>query len=112
MRERENVDKCTFLTTNLDSFLNKKDELLAFIEENMISVATLTEIKAKNQKDVTDVEYNIPGYECFMNKNMKLGTAIYGKEEMQAQLYTEFEKHGFDENFFVTLLPVITEKSL
>lgn len=112
MRENENNEKCTFLTTNLDSFLNKKDELLAFLEENVISVAALTEIKAKNQKDVTEVEYNIPGYECFMNKQMKLGTAIYVKEEMQAQLYTEFEKYGFDENVFCHFTTIDNRKVL
>lgn len=101
---RENGEKiedyCKFLYSNVDSLLNKKDELLAFIDEKKVDIIALTEITSKTQNNVLNVEYDIPGFECFINKNIKRGVAIYVRENLQAQLYSELERHNFDENVF------------
>ena len=53
------------LYSNVDSFLNKKDEFLIRITKDIIG---LTEIRAKNERYAAkDVEYEIPHYDMFLN---------------------------------------------
>ena len=45
--------------SNVDSFLNKKEEIETFIDDHKPKIICFTEIIAKNQKDVNMAEYTI-----------------------------------------------------
>ena len=63
--------------SNVDGFLNKKDELLSIIEKDQPIIIALSETKPKRQYDLNIAEYNIPGYTLFVNNKIKRGVAIY-----------------------------------
>ena len=51
----------------MDSFFNKRSEFLS-----------------KNQSDFNPVEYEIPGYNMFVNINPRRGVAIYTAKHLNA----------------------------
>ena len=67
------------LYSNIDGLLNKKDELMSFIEKDQPMIIALTEMKPKRQYDFNIAEYNIPGYTLFVSNEIKRGVAIYAK---------------------------------
>ena len=69
--------ECTVLYTNVDSLLNKINEFYMLIDRRKPKIIALTEIMAKNMQDFNMAEYNIPGYDLFVNKNPKRGVAVY-----------------------------------
>ena len=95
---KQNDLDCTLIYSNLDSFLNKKSELLCLIEDRNASIIALTEIKAKRQYTICEPEYNIPGFDCFINPDPQLGVALYIKESLHAVPLTELNNHPFNES--------------
>lgn len=77
-------DDCVVLYTNIDSFLNKRGQFLDIVNDVKPKIIALTEVIAKNQKDLNQTEYQITGYTMFINKNPKLGTAIYTQNDLNA----------------------------
>ena len=69
--------ECTVLYTNVDSLLNKINEFYMLIDRRKPKIIALTEIMVTNMQDFNMAEYNIPGYDLFVNKNPKRGVAIY-----------------------------------
>ena len=63
-------------------FTSLTPELLILIEEKKADIIALTEIKAKNQKEIVLQEYSIPGFDLFLNGDPKLGVALYIREDM------------------------------
>ena len=57
--------------SNVDVFLNKKNEFLAKIEEKQPKIIALTEILPKNNEEVNEAEFDISGYNTFLNKSLK-----------------------------------------
>ena len=51
--------------SNVDVFLNKKNEFLAKIEEKQPKIIALTEILPKNNEEVNEAEFDISGYNTF-----------------------------------------------
>lgn len=78
--------------------MNKKDELLHLISERRARVVALTEIRGKNQKDICIQDYNIPGYDCFMNEVPRLGVALYVDNKLNAKPCTILNKCTFQES--------------
>ena len=105
---------CTCLYTNADSLLNKKDELLTLIHEIKPNIISITEVKSKGKRadEVNDHEYNIDGYDMFLNDQPKRGVAIYTDKKLNAQQYDEFNYHNFEENVFCTFKGVNGENVL
>jgi hypothetical protein len=71
--------------TNVDSFMNKRDELRALIQNKSYDVIALTEIlpKNKDQFDISSVEWKMDGYDMFIappNVFTKRGCLVYTKE--------------------------------
>ena len=57
--------------SNVDSYLNKKDELLTRIDELKPSIIALSEILPKNaNKNFAENEYIIHHYDVFLTKNL------------------------------------------
>ena len=91
-------DSMRVLYSNVDSFLNKKDEFLIRITKEKPDIIGLTEIRAKNERYAAkDVEYEIPHYDMFLNEEPKRGTAMYFAKELNAQLCVEFANNKFQE---------------
>ena len=63
----------TVLYTNVHSLINKINELYMLIDRIKPKIIALTEIMAKNMQDFNMAEYNVPGYDLFVNKNPKRG---------------------------------------
>ena len=68
--------ECTVLYTNVDSLLNKINELYMLIDRRKPNIIALTEIMANNMQDFNMAEYNIPGYDLFVNKNPEGGSGL------------------------------------
>ena len=86
------------LYTNSDSLLNKRDELEIVIKETQPKIIAVTEIIAKNQNAFEKTEYNIPGYDLFVNENPNLGAALYMKNDLNAVQNVELSKYSFQES--------------
>ena len=67
------------------------------VKEVKPKIIAVTEIMAKNQQAFEKSEYDIPGYDLFVNDNPKLGVAIYMKSELNAVLNAELNKSSFEE---------------
>ena len=74
--------ECNVLYTNMDSFLNKRSEFFTLIAHRKPSIIALTEILPKNQSDFNPVEYEIPGYNMFVNVNPRRGVEIYTEKHL------------------------------
>ena len=70
------IDGCSFMYTNIDSYLNKRSEFLSIVDKRKPKIIALTEILAKNHKCIHLPEHELPGYDMFVNKNPKRGVFI------------------------------------
>ena len=78
------------LHSNVDSFNNKKEELLSLIEIKQDDIIALTEVYSKNITDYdatdTQVEWKMRDYQLFVSPNnmvTRRGCLIYVKEELE-----------------------------
>ena len=65
-------------------------------------IIALTEITAKNQKECNKSEYSMPGYDLFINKNPKLGTAVFIDNRLNAVECIQLNNHSFEESVWCT----------
>ena len=75
--------------SNVNTLLNKRNELNDLIFKNDPDIIQLTETLPKNLKDKnTDfkTDFHIPGYILFLNKDPKRGIAIYIKSSLDANI--------------------------
>jgi len=98
--------------SNVDSFLNKKSEVQAMIEELKPNIIGLTEMRAKNQNEVNESEYSIQGYNLFQNKKPKRGVALFLKQTLNAEECTELNDTDFEESVWVKYIGENEEKIL
>ena len=108
----EDFDVCKVLYSNVDSFLNKKDEFLIRIADLKPSIIALSEIKPKNASTFCESEYAITNYDMFLNKDHKRGVAIYVDKSLKAREYEELYVCGFEECVWCTFDDVNGEKVL
>ena len=104
VQEIDQGGECTFLYSNVDSYLNKRSEFLTLIEEKKPKIIALTEIIAKNQQDVIEKEYEIPGYDIFMNEEPKLGVVIHTIKELNAVEVKFPENNEFEEGVWCSFI--------
>ena len=92
------------LYSNVDSLLNKKDELEARISQSKPDVIALTEIFPKNiQYEVDNAELSITGYKLFLSTKRKRGVAIYIKENLEAY-ESNMNGQDFEESVWIDLI--------
>ena len=71
-------ESCKVVYSNVDSFLNKKDEFVIRLRELKPHIIGLCEVLPKNQLySLSSSEYELPQYDMFLNKNTKRGIALY-----------------------------------
>ena len=88
--------------------MNKISAFLTLIDKRKPKIIALTEIIAKNKQDFHLVEYGLPEYDLFVNKDPKRGVAIYTIKHLNAKevmmdesIFNEsvFCSFNFDFNF-------------
>ena len=95
----EQINWLKIIYSNIDTYLNKREELQALIVEINPDIICLTEILPKVKGiDFNPCEYNIPGYQAFYGPHRKRGTAIYVKMQLKSSskeeplIFHEFEE--------------------
>ena len=71
---------------------------MSIIEKDRPMIIALTDIKPKRQYDFNIAEYNIPGYNLFVNNKTKRGVAIHAHVSLNAQLFNTINDSGFEES--------------
>ena len=84
-RTSTEVEDCTVLYTNTDSYLNKRDEFILLVEEKKKKLIALTEILSKRSTELNEAECVIPGYDMFINKSPQRGVVIYAQCQLNAK---------------------------
>ena len=94
----EQIKGLKIIYSNIDTYLNKREELQALIGEINPDIICLTEILSKLKGiDFNPCEYDIPGYQAFYGPHRKRGTAIYVKMQLKSSskqeplIFHEFE---------------------
>ena len=90
----------TVLYTNADGLLNKKHELLNFVVDKSPKIIAIIEIIAKNQLHANNIEYQVDGYDLFMNNNPRRGIALYLHSSLNAQEQADFSNTDFKESLW------------
>jgi len=88
--------------SNVDSLLNKKDELITRISDDKPDIIALSEIKPKHAALFNEEEYTLPDYDTFINKEHKRGVAIYVKKSLHAQNCEGMNISDFSESVWCT----------
>ena len=102
----------TFISSNVDSYLNKREEIAALIEEKKPKLIALQEIKAKRQKKLIKSEYSIPNYDLFINKDPRLGVAIYAHKSLNAIECEVLNDDAFQESVWCSFETSLKERVL
>ena len=84
------------LYTNIDTYLNKREELHFRLQQEQPDILCLTEILPKARVHFNACEYQIPNYTFFTNTDHKRGVAIYVKSHLQASTH-QFTESSFEE---------------
>ena len=102
----------TFLYTNADQFVNKRDDLIMFIANDSPDVILITEIIPKKQMNpITQALLNIDGYTCVLNfdpNDQNLGASgirgviIYSKKALEV-IEVEFKIDGFQDHAWIEI---------
>ena len=82
------------MSTNIDGFLNKRDEFNAFLKDKNPDIISITETIAKRQTQFNESEYQLPGYKLFLSPRQERGVALYIKETlnpMECDTLTKFD---------------------
>ena len=95
----EQIKGLKIIYSNIDTYLNKREELQALIVEINPDIICLTEILPKLKGiDFNPCEYDIPGYQAFYGPHRKIETAIYVKMQLKSSskeeplIFHEFEE--------------------
>ena len=99
--KNDDVDSISFCYTNADSLLNKMDELKLLIDDKKPDIIAITESMPKNNANIPINEFNIPGYDSFVNKNPKRGVIIYANSQLNAEECQELNENPFEENTWI-----------
>lgn len=92
-----------FLYSNVDTMLNKKNEITANIDQYHPDIIAFTEINAKNQKYVPlDSEYEILGYDMFLKREKGRGIALYLNKRLNAYECSDLNISLFEECLWCT----------
>ena len=105
--------------SNLDTFSNKKEEILEMVDNERPDILVFAELLNKKNPVITDAELKIQGYDHFfesINDNDKVkkrrGVIIYTKSTLNASQFNGFEKFDFRESIWCTFKTVNNESVL
>jgi hypothetical protein len=97
----------------LDSFNNKRGEILATVDSTKPDIIAFCEIFAKNAAfKLNDAELAIPQYDMFLNINAKRGVVLYANKCLNAREIDQFDKYNFEESTWCTFESINKEKVL
>ena len=109
----------TFLYTNADQFVNKRDDLIMFIANDSPDVILITEVIPKKQVNpITQALLNIDGYNCVLNfdpNDQNIGASgirgviIYSKKALEV-IEVEFKIDGFQDHAWIEILPKMANR--
>ena len=95
----EQIKWLKIICSNIDTYLNKREELQTLIVEVNPDIICLTEILPKLKGiDFNPCEYDIPGYQAFYGPHRKRGTTVYVKMQLKSSskedslIFHEFEE--------------------
>ena len=89
--------------TNIDTFLNKRDEVLNLVQHRKPDVICLVEILPKSSAYIFNMcEFSIQGYHCYIADTMKRGVAIYVKEDLGSNS-SILSTDNYEESVWVTI---------
>ena len=89
--------------TNIDTFLNKREELETLINQQNPEVICLVEILPKSGNYVfNECEFSINGYHSYFSTNKKRGVAVYTKSGLNTGLAT-IDLNEYEEVVLVTV---------
>ena len=112
-------DHLTIYYSNLDTFSNKKEEILNIVNDENPDVIVFNELLDKTNPTITKAELNIKGYDQFYDDeqpedkiNKRRGVIIYTKEYLNAKYFDGFEDIACRENIWITFKTSNNEKVL
>ena len=116
------VDKGTYHSiyyANLDTYNNKKDEIIDIINSESPDILAFTELLNKKCPTITKAELKLTGYDEFYSDediNDKIikrrGVILYAKKALNAQVFNGFENHVFKEHMWCSFETINKEKVL
>ena len=115
----ENVEHLKIYYSNLDTFSNKKEEIVNMVNDEDPDIIVFNEILSKSNPTITKAELNIKGYDHFYKEekpedktDKRRGVIIYTKESLNAQYFDGFDNVEFRENIWITFKSCNNEKVL
>ena len=118
----ENIVKGDFHSiyyANLDTFNNKKAELIDLINNENPDILAFTELLNKKCPVITKAELKLNGYDEFYNDddendkvNKRRGVVLYTKTSLNAKSFNVFDKYNFREHVWCSFKTVNEEKVL
>ena len=91
--------------SNVDTFLNKREELNKIVFEEEPDIIQITEVlpKNKNKDIIYETEFNITGYNMIFNKNPLRGVLMYVKSTFEMNYCEELNDNPFSESLWCTI---------
>ena len=71
VQAKVDIDGCSFMYTNIDSYLNKRSEILSIVDKRKPKIIALTEILAKNHKCIHLPEQEYLVMTCLLTRTQR-----------------------------------------
>ena len=92
------------LYTNIDSYLNKREELIALVQKLELDLICMVEIDPKFSKFVFhQSEYDMEGYHSYYSNSKKRGVVIMVRKHLVSSSYEKVTKYAFEEVSWITI---------
>ena len=92
------------LYTNIDSYLNKREELIALVQKLELDLICMVEILPKFSKFVFhQSEYDMEGYHSYYSNSKKRGVVIMVRKHLVSSSYEKVTKYAFEEVSWITI---------
>ena len=91
------------LYTNIDSYLNKREEFQWAIDNVDPDIICMVEILPKVKIPFNQYEYVIGGYRSFFSNTEKRGAVIMVKDQLISNSYEKLTSHSFEESVWAVV---------
>ena len=105
-------DDFKIIYSNVDCYLNKKEELYTQMDKLKPSIVCLNEIMSKTHQHINLKDFVIPGYDMFLNKTPKRGCVIHVHESLNAESCEILDNTDFEESVWCKFNSQSKEKVL
>ena len=92
------------LYTNIDSYLNKREEFQSAIDNVDPDIICMVEILPKVKVAFNQCEYVIGGYRSFFSNNEKRGAVIMVKDQLISNSHEKLTSDSFEESVWAVVL--------